>query len=346
MNDSHLHTAVSQCIDEVCFEATHAIDDDLRWIKADSQNTVRQLKVEQERRLDAQYAAAPASPEYLAAQLEELYAADAASINEDNGEGQQVIEQMSDVTVKIFKKEMKQRIHEWEGGFRRRYGREATPHDKAAIRNIYELYKAVKSRALRSADSTAPTTNAPQQHQPNVSGGANRPAATNAVANPPFQQQSQTSGSSFNPPQFNSNLRSSQQQQQQPQQQPTNIVQVGNPQQSRPVTANQQPRNSGGVSAMQSGAGPTQSSIPVSSSNNNNGNANNNNQYLFPGLDLRDIPAVTSAKRQLKRLLHAFEDDFKERNGRVPTREERRPMQREYLRYGELKAVLSTVTDD
>jgi len=60
----------------------------------------------------------------------------------------------------------------------------------------------------------------------------------------------------------------------------------------------------------------------------------------FPNLDLNDINAVSAAKRQLKRALHAFEDNFKTANGRAPTKDERRPMQREYLRYGELKAVL------
>jgi hypothetical protein len=264
-NATHLQAAVEQCIDAVCFEATHFIDDDLHAQSKDGVNNVRQLQAEQRRRIDALYGPATASPDYLAQQLDMLYKADALSVTA-RGDDATAIDEMSDITAKMFKKELKQRIHEWEGVYRATYGHDATPHDKVKLRSIYELYKAVKARSLRSNETSMAVT------------------AGNEV-------------SSIVPP-------------------------TAAPA-ARPVSAAPSPP----------AAVAHESPAPQAASD---GSA------VWAG----SIAAVATEKKTLKKRLHQFEDDFKAHHGRAPNKEERKPLQREYQRYGELKATLSAASNE
>lgn len=148
---AHLQCAVEQCIDALCFSGTHVLDADLRAQPKASQSSLDRLVNEQHRRVDEAFGPASVSAEGLAIALDELFRIDAASITEiePGVMGSPVVDVMTDTTAKIFKKEMKQRIHEWEGAFRAVHGREPNAQDKNRLRHIYELYRTVKARVLK-----------------------------------------------------------------------------------------------------------------------------------------------------------------------------------------------------
>lgn len=185
---AHLHAAVDQCIDALCFSGTHALDTDLRAQPKASQSSFDRLAQEQQRRVDEAFGPQSVTAETLACALDELFKIDSSSISDRSDEpGHQVspvVDIMTDTTAKIFKKEMKQRIHEWEGAFRDQFGREPTPSDKNRLKHIYELYKVVKNRVLKGA---------PGEHhqQPQQSAGAATPNSVTSGASQLQQQQQQ-----------------------------------------------------------------------------------------------------------------------------------------------------------
>lgn len=195
---THLHFAIEQCIDSLCFAGTHFIDAEFRSQSTESAGTIAQLQAEQRTRITANFGPAKATADMIAAQLEELYTADALAIANHNREadGQNVVEAMTDETAKIFKKEMKQRIHDWESAFRSAKNREPGTQDKAQLRLIYELYRTVKNRVNGlSLPPPAAVVKPPiiaTQPQPEA---ASVPKPRHVDAQPPQQQQQPMTGS-------------------------------------------------------------------------------------------------------------------------------------------------------
>jgi len=285
---------VDWAVDGLCFTNDNVVLEDCTVVTSDSAPKLRQLRSEQESRIRQLYGPQPLPPDALAEHLEELYKADADSLAEAAPGEPTVIDSLTDLTARIFKKEMKQRIHDWEGAFRERYGREATAQDKMRLRAIYELYKAVKTRVTEGA-----------------------------VLNP---------GASTN---------SQQQQQQQQQQAPHH----SNPNVSRMTSGAATPNGPGSRpgSAISASSQPSPATDARPSHRESTTPHQGSNASSAPGLPqgVESVPDAVAQKKTLKRLLHEFEERFKSDQGRAPTKEDRRPLQREYHRYGELKAFLA-----
>ena len=281
---------VDWAVDGLCFTNDNVVLEDCTVVTSDSAPKLRQLRSEQESRIRQLYGPQPLPPDALAEHLEELYKADADSLAEAAPGEPTVIDSLTDLTARIFKKEMKQRIHDWEGAFRERYGREATAQDKMRLRAIYELYKAVKTRVTEGAVlNPGASTNSQQQQQqaphhsnPNVSRMTSGAATPNGPGSRPGSAISASS-------------------------QPSPATDA-RPSHRESTTPHQ---------------GPNASSAPG----------------LPQGVE--SVPDAVAQKKTLKRLLHEFEERFKSDQGRAPTKEDRRPLQREYHRYGELKAFLA-----
>jgi hypothetical protein len=281
---------VDWAVDGLCFTNDNVVLEDCTVVTSDSAPKLRQLRSEQESRIRQLYGPQPLPPDALAEHLEELYKADADSLAEAAPGEPTVIDSLTDLTARIFKKEMKQRIHDWEGAFRERYGREATAQDKMRLRAIYELYKAVKTRVTEGA-----------------------------VLNP---------GASTN---------SQQQQQQAPHH--------SNPNVSRMTSGAATPNGPGSRpgSAISASSQPSPATDARPSHRESTTPHQGSNASSAPGLPqgVESVPDAVAQKKTLKRLLHEFEERFKSDQGRAPTKEDRRPLQREYHRYGELKAFLA-----
>jgi len=278
---------VEWCVDGLCFSNDNAILDDCTVVPSDSAPKLRQLRTEQEARIRQLYGPQPLPPDALAEHLEELYKADADSLAEAAPGEPTVIDSLTDLTARIFKKEMKQRIHDWEGAFRERYGREATAQDKMRLRAIYELYKAVKTRVTEGAvhPGTQP------HHSSGTATGGSHHHSTNSSAARPSGGSATPSGHSTRPGSTGSMAHPS----------PAT--------ESRPHSNHSSPPPHGAPSGLPSG--------------------------------VESVADAVAQKKTLKRLLHEFEERFKAEQGRAPTKEDRRPLQREYHRYGELKAFLA-----
>ena len=183
--------AIEQVVDQLSFACTHISDNDFRVHSKTTAETVASLQDEQKNRIALAFGGKKATPEYLSSQLMSIYHADAASVAATNKAGSaSTFNAMSDDAVKYFKKEMKQRIHEWEGSFQDAYGRDPSPQDKAALRPIYELYKVVKNRAQGGpAAAAAPASNNQSVVTSSSAGGASPAAAVSNSAQHSHQQQ-------------------------------------------------------------------------------------------------------------------------------------------------------------
>jgi hypothetical protein len=166
MEDEHFMQAVAQTVDALTFAQTHVVDCDFRAHSKSTADSVASLQNEQRSRVDHTFGAIGASPEYLAGVLLAMYRGEAAAVAVAKEQGQEcaMLDKMSDAAARAFKKEMKQRIHEWEGAFREKYQQEAAPNDKIVLRPIYELYKCAKARVLR-LEQAAPSGESNQRVQ-------------------------------------------------------------------------------------------------------------------------------------------------------------------------------------
>lgn len=293
-------TTIESVVDSLCFYKTHTIDDDWRSHSKTALETIRVLQTDQQQRLESSYGPQPPSPEFLASQLDELYRMDAQNVlHAQETKQNSVVDVMSLATAKIFKREMKIRIHEWEGAFRLAHGREATTQEKASLRGIYELYKAVKLKVQKSELG-------PEEAQPpddrQVMTRPNPRRVTEKVVNTP--QPPVRPGSAPSP------------------------LTVQRGEEHGPST----PRAP--ATTHQKAIGPTQTTASSPSSR----------EHHDP-IAANDVAALIAEKKSLKRRLHQFEDEFKQANGRVPTKDDRKVMSKDYARYGELKALLAQHND-
>ncbi|EPY27115.1 hypothetical protein AGDE_10927 [Angomonas deanei] len=162
MTEDPFMLAVSQTIDALTFSQTHEVDLDFRAHSRQTIESVRSLQREQKNRIEQTYGPRPASPDFLGTQLLAEYRGEATSVQlakeAGDPDGATVINAMTDNQCKVFKKEMKQRIHEWEGSVRDATGQsDVTAEKKAPLRSIYELYKASKNRVVTETTRGAST---------------------------------------------------------------------------------------------------------------------------------------------------------------------------------------------
>lgn len=369
---SHLQIAVEQQIDALCFSGTHALDSDLRCQPKAGLSSINRLVDEQRRREEELFGPGNVSAESLAIQLDELFRVDATSITEvePGVMGSPVVDAMTDTTAKIFKKEMKQRIHEWEGAFRAAHGREPNAQDKNRLRHIYELYRTVKSRVLKgppetaapavvaapatvAATGAAPIVSSQQQQQQSFSGGAGYPLALSqdgaaglsrpsagGVA-PRSSSATSVSSVSSTPLRQGGGSTGAPSPHMTPyQQQPQSQIASGTP--SAALNVQLTPMNNNN-SNPNSGRGPSQSQSRAPTPTGSGSSAAVSS--LVPSAAAASsapagLDALAAEKRNLKRKLHAFEADFQRQHGRPPTRDDRMPLLAEYQRYGELKMAL------
>jgi hypothetical protein len=316
--------AVEWCVDAVCFSGTHLIQDDGAVLPKETIPKLKQLKADQEARIHQLYGPQAMTPDALAEQLEELYRADADSLAERDPGEPSVVDNLTDFTARVFKKEMKQRIHDWEGAFRDKYGREATAVDKMRLRAIYELYKAVKTRvvdgtvpgsttaSVNSAAGSATERSArPGQASstPGRASGGSEPTGSALRQSTPGMHQRLGVGMGVSPATGARPSTST----------PVTPATGSRAQHHDPIAAPSRPAPNPPPPVVEATAAP-QPGAPAGDS---------------------QLAAAISEKRALKRQLHAFEEEFRARHGRQPTKEDRKPLHKEYHRYGELKAVLT-----
>jgi hypothetical protein len=340
--DEGLLAAIEQTIDALTFMQTHVVDNDFRAHSKSTVDSVLSLQEEQRTRVDQAFRAAPASPQYLAAVLLSVYRGEAASVNlarenEPHFLEAGTIDDLSDHQCKAFKKEMKQRIHEWEGAFRDANGREAAPQDKVVLRPIYELYKHAKGRVIR-ADAVGVGAGAvAQQPQGNYSQRSNQThqQTYSTIQQTPSRPQSATAQPT--PDRNGSSIYNA-------------VTPAAHP--SRPSSG-----TGGSTYSTPSGGQPNYgyqgaASSPVVVAASSPAVATPQTAAAQSGQQHLATPTVTSGqtltvdelvreKRTIKRLLHQFEASFEERHGRKPAKDDRRDYTREYHRYGELKALLN-----
>jgi hypothetical protein len=336
MDDEHFMHAVAQTVDALTFAQTHVVDCDFRAHSRTTADSVASLQNEQRSRVDQTFGAIGASPEYLAGVLLMMYRGEAAAVAAAKEQGHEVtmLDRMTDSAARAFKKEMKQRIHEWEGSFRERFQHEAGPNDKVVLRPIYELYKCAKARVLKleaqqpnsPPDSTLghrrplsapPTTTSASTAMTNAGAGAallhatpSRPDHDARQSNPVARQSTGGGGGA-------------------------SMTAASPPLQSgfTPTAAVRNP-----ASYLTSASTVTAAAHP-SVVGDHAGPAGGAPQGLFaPPASLDEL---VNEKRRLKRTLHHFEADFESRYGRKPTKDDRKDYAKEYNRYGELKAILN-----
>ncbi|RNF17330.1 uncharacterized protein Tco025E_04947 [Trypanosoma conorhini] len=308
-----LFQTAAETIDALSFTQSHVIDEDFRAHSKTNINSVRSLQREQRNRIEQNYGPRAASAESIAALLRAAYRGETTSLEltrEAGGRGAPlaVTATMSHSQCQVFKKEMKQRIHEWERAFREDRGVAVTAHDKVPLRHVYELYKAAKNRLKETESPHAAAL------EPSVEGSAE-----------PLQTQ----------------LLQSQPQQQQQQHQPLHEGGVRNGDAAVEVRG-------GSVGAQASyfsggpldGAGAAVFAAPVSMTSSNNMPHQPSPARTMgkgkPASQMSD-EELTTEKRYLKHVLHLFESNFEKSNGRPSTKSDRHMWVAEYTRYGELK---------
>lgn len=337
--DEGLLLAIEQTVDALTFTQTHVVDNDFRAHSKTTVDSVLSLQEEQRTRVDHAFRAVPAAPQYLAAALLSVYRGEAASVNyarenEPHFGEAGTIDDLSDNQCKAFKKEMKQRIHEWEGAFRDANGREAAPQDKVVLRPIYELYKHAKNRVLRSEGVGNVPMQATQPSQQQSRVHAQQPSTVSQTPSRPQSAPTTSGGLS---------------------QQPTpdrgaSIYNAVTPASSsvRPTTSAQNVSTpSGGMYTAQGSSPVLTTPLPATVQQqavNVHPQGSQQQHHVTPvvgsGQDT-SVDELVKEKRSIKRLLHQFEASFEQRFGRKPTRDDRREYSREYHRYGELKALLN-----
>lgn len=375
-------SSIEQTIDALTFAQTHVIDTDFRAHSKSTLDSVLSLQEDQRNRVEHAFRGIRPSPTFLAQTLLSSYRGEAASVTlakeaaaggggggaDPSGTGGSsnvatAIDLMSDNKCRAFKKEMKQRIHEWEGAFREHHGRDAAPQDKATLRPVYELYKHAKARVVQSGDGAATpqpmmlsgTPAAAASHHPSPlasygttpmsedryssAAGGSRPSSTptttavagyrsggTAMGMDPPTRSAPSPSSSLSAP-----ASSSSQQQQQQYTSTSQGSSLGTPRttltprgSSGPVEPPPSPnRHSAGSSS--GGAPPPPQPLPPATA-------------AVVGVNIEEL---LNEKRRIKRTLHQFESAFESQHGRRPTRDDRKDYNTEYHRYGELKALLN-----
>ena len=303
-DDEGFMLAIDQTIEALTFAHTHVVDADFRAHSKTTVDSVKSLQEEQRSRVEVTFRGIEASPQYLADALLRHYRGEAAAVSMGRDGGGSAafgcLDGKSDALCRQFKKDMKQRIHEWEGAFQEAFGKEASPQDKAPLRPVYELYKAAKARVLR-AEGAAPNADGEVVETP---ASLQRPLT-------------QASGSQYPSPQ--------------PPHRPDEYS-AGAARLSHAVLASSTPSR-----ALTTGSASLASSVTPQPSRRGSVQIA---PVAVPAAAL-DLDALQAEKRHIKRLLHRFESDFEQANGRRPAREDRRDYAAEYHRYGELKALLN-----
>ncbi|ORC84703.1 uncharacterized protein TM35_000421610 [Trypanosoma theileri] len=327
--------SVAQTVDALSFTQSHVIDEDFRAHSRATIDSVRSLQREQRGRIDNAYGPRPLSCNALAAQLAATYRGEAAALemakenrnsnNVNNNNNNNNVDPTVVVTghmthsqCQAFKKEMKQRIHEWERAFRDEHGVAVTAHDKAALRHVYELYKAAKNR-LR--DTESPRNGSSEQPV------TDRDASQEQQYHPQQQQQQGRRGGG------------EQQQQQQPQQPLHGMYNGSTGDRRGEATSGGLQLNSFSANQHETGgsAGFTAPATVTSSANGVRPSSTSSSQTRGAPVSQMSNEDLATEKRYLKRILHHFESEFEQQNGHAPTKNDRRAFTREYTRYGELK---------
>lgn len=197
MANELLQIAVAQTVDVLTFSQSHEVDLNFRVHSKATADALRSLQAEQRNRIDQAYGPRPLSPDFLSTQLLACYRGEAASIqlakaSVNPEKTATAITAMSDAQCRAFKKEMKQRIHEWEASVRDMTGQTTVrTEQKAQLRWIYELYKASKTKVEAQRDSSIRSSTAdllPHGRQTEVSQSVIRPAprtGSTTLPNPP-----------------------------------------------------------------------------------------------------------------------------------------------------------------
>lgn len=342
-DDNGLLLAIEQTIDALTFAQTHIVDIDFRAHSKSTIDSVISLQEEQRSRVDAAFRAVAVTPNYIAQQLLHSYRGEAQSLALGrelavDGDALSIIDDLSDHQVKAFKKEMKQRIHEWEGCFRETNGREAAPQDKVMLRPIYELYKHAKNRVLRGEATVQQpiavmsTTAGASASQPSrASASSFGVAATSSSGTTPMRSSSTLSTASAIAPNQTPDRNNF----------VNNTMYNVSPAVPMRATSMGVGANtpSGAPSPYTSASAPTQPFVVAGASPG----AVQVQSHVAPVAPGQAIPLedLIQEKRRIKRMLHQFEAGFEQRFGRKPTRDDRREYSREYHRYGELKALLN-----
>ncbi|RNF06949.1 hypothetical protein TraAM80_03779 [Trypanosoma rangeli] len=310
-----LFQTTAEIIDALSFMQTHVIDENFRAHSKTNVNSVRSLQREQRSRIEQNYGPRAASSDTIAAQLRAAYRGETTSLEltrEANGRGASpaVITNMSPGKCQAFKREMKQRIHEWERAFLEDRGVAVTAHDKVSLRHVYELYKAAKNR-LRETES--PQTAA---FGPSVEGSAEPLQPQHHDKQPQQLQQLQPSQ-----PLHESGVRSGD---------ANGEERGGSVGMQSSYAASSQLESGGG--ARFTAPASVRSSVNVS----HQASPARNISKGKPASQMSDEELVTE-KRYLKHILHLFESNFEKSNGRPSTKSDRHVWMAEYTRYGELK---------
>lgn len=334
MGDAALLLGIAQTTEALTFGQTHVIDEDFRAHGKATMGTLRPLQAEERSRINQSYGPRAPSPDFLATQLLAIYRGEAASVQLAKESGDPAnfptaITAMSNAQCRTFKKEMKQRIHEWEGSVREVTGQaDVLAEQKAPLRSIYELYKAGKNKVVGtdsvgrgvSASLAGPEPSQPMSQSVRVSaavaedmsrvsgpgpGGSVGRLSTSTV---------RSSGPSEPPP--------------------------SRPSQSgAPATAAAAP-----AAASFSSAPPAAAATPASPAHDRAEVVGNRIQRIQLGtapVDGMTTDDLQAEKRRLKQVLHKFESDFAALYGEPPTRRDRRSFSAEYHRYGMLKTELA-----
>ncbi|KAG5466072.1 hypothetical protein LSCM4_01209 [Leishmania orientalis] len=317
-----LSQILSQVIDDVSFSQTHTVSDDFRVYPKSSIDSVSTLQQEQRRRVEQTYGARAPSPDFLGSQLLAEYRGEAASLQLAKESGDPnfptTVSRMTPEQTKQFKKDMKQRIHEWEATVRDATGQtDVYPDQKAALRAIYELYRATKMRVLGVEAPAGPHGAAAE---PSVAGGRDVSQSIAAqAAGAPSAPASTVGGTRADSTRSSSSAAKD------------GTVGFTKAPSRTPAAANGEGRSaSSGASAPAtagSGADWIQriERVPLGTEN----------------VSIMSEEALQVEKRSLKQVLHRFESDFEKYNGVRPGRHDRHGFTAEYHRYGELKNELA-----
>ncbi|KAG5466622.1 hypothetical protein LSCM1_00787 [Leishmania martiniquensis] len=317
-----LSQILSQVIDDVSFSQTHTVSDDFRVYPKSSIDSVNTLQQEQRKRVDQTYGARAPSPDFLGSQLLAEYRGEAASLQLAKESGDPnfptTISRMTAEQTKQFKKDMKQRIHEWEAAVRDATGQtDVYPDQKAALRAIYELYRATKMKVLGlepSVGSHGATA------EPSVAGGRDVSQSVNAQA---------ASASSA----------------------PASSVGGARADSARSSSSVAKDGTSGSTKApLRTPAAPSGESRAATSGASASATAGRGADWIqriervplgTDNVSTMSEEALQVEKRSLKQVLHRFESDFEKYNGVRPGRHDRHGFTVEYHRYGELKNELA-----
>ncbi|KPI84285.1 hypothetical protein ABL78_6652 [Leptomonas seymouri] len=312
---------LSQVIDDVSFSQTHTVSEDFRVYPKSSMESVHTLQQEQRKRIEQTYCARAPSPDFLGSQLLAEYRGEAASLQLAKESGDPnfptSISRMASEQSKQFKKEMKQRIHEWESTVRQATGQaDVFPDQKASLRSIYELYRATKMKVLGVEPSAA------QQ------GGGTEPSVAGRDVSQSVAAAPATS---------------------------TGVAAAGSRAESTrdsTLVAKESSASASGATAKPAGRPSGATASRASSAAGSAGPAANAalpewmQRIERVQLGTEDVSAMTedalqTEKRSLKQVLHRFESDFEKYNGVRPGRHDRHGFTGEYHRYGELKNELT-----